>query len=645
MDKLKMHSLDMTADNIEKIAAIFPNCVTESANAQGELKKSIDFDLLKQELSGSIVDGPQERYHLNWPGKREALLTANAPIAKTLRPCREESVHFDTTENLFIEGDNLEALKLMQETYLDKIKMIYIDPPYNTGEDFIYADNFADSIANYFEKSQQVDESGNKLVANTDANGRFHSDWLTMIYSRLKLAKNLLKDDGLIFISIDNNEFDNLIKVANEIFGEKNFISVLVWKSGRTAAAHFTNEHEYIICFAKNKESVPLFKYKGEDLITDRAIKKPGTKNPLSQIFFPAGIDFDCEDKIFPQEFGGKEPVSIIKGVLECRGRKLLNDVVIEAAWTMKDMIEGWIRGENIIDQKGQVVTRFFFKSNGILQYEKKKGTVHPKSIVTGYTTKQGGKDIENLLESNHFDFPKPKSLIESLANFVTEKNDIILDFFAGSSTTAHAVMMSNAEDNGNRKFIMVQLGEECKEKSEAFKAGYSSIAEISKERIRRAGQKVIEDNADKKGIENLDIGFRTLKINTSNMTDVYYNPENTSQEDMFTQVENIKKDRSDEDLLFQVLLDWGVGLTLPISKQQVTGRNVYFVNGGSDSEGADLIACFDKNITDDLVTELAKLQPLRVVFRDDGFDADAVKINAEQIFKQLSPTTDVKSL
>lgn len=592
---------------------------------------------MKQELSNSIVEGPQERYQLNWPGKREALLTANAPIAKTLRPCREESVNFDTTENLFIEGDNLDALKMLQETYLGKVKMIYIDPPYNTGEDFIYADNFAESFDSYMRKSNNYDSDDNKLLTNLESNGRFHSDWLSNIYMRLKLSRHLLSDDGLIFISIDNNEFDNLIKVSNEIFGEKNFISVLVWKSGRTAAAHFTNEHEYIICFAKNKEMLPLFKYKGDEVISDRAIKKPTAKNPVSRITFPAGIDFECDDKVFPIEFGGKEPVKIIDGVFECKNGKLARDVTIEAAWTMKSMIESWLKGENVIDQKGQVLTRFFFKSNGVLQYEKKKGTVHPKSIISGFTTKQGGKAIEELLGNNYFDFPKPVDLIGFITDVTTEPDDIILDFFAGSATTAHAVMQLNAEDGGNRKFIMVQLPEECNNKSEAYKAGYKTIAEISKERIRRAGTKILQGECHQDW--NKDVGFRVLKVDTSNMEDVYYSPDNINQGSLDLLVDNIKPDRTDEDLLFQVLLDWGVDLTLPIRKETIQNKTVFFVDDDA------LVACFDQSINEALIKELATKEPLRVVFRDDGFETDAVKINAEQIFKQVSPHTEVKAI
>ena len=637
MEQMKMHSPDLTQQNIEKIRTLFPNCVTEAQGSDGKNKLAIDFDQLKQELSGSIVEGPQERYHLNWPGKREALLTANAPIAKTLRPCREESVDFDTTQNLFIEGDNLDALKLLQETYLGQVKMIYIDPPYNTGEDFIYKDNFVDSFANYMNLSNQTDKEGNKLIANPESNGRFHSDWLNNLFMRLKLSRNLLKDDGMIFMSIDNHEIDNALKLFSEVFGEKNYVSLIVWRSGRTAASHFTNEHEYLVCYAKNKESLPLFKYKGDDKISDRAIKKPSPKNPVSSIKFPSGIDFECSDKIFPNIIGDKEPINVVDGVFEVKNGKLAHEVTLEAAWSMKDMIESWLRGENVIDQKGQVLTRFFFKANGILQYEKKKGTVHPKSIVNEFTTKQGGRDIESLLGNNYFDFPKPKGLIKSLAELITDKGDIILDYFAGSSTTAHAVMNLNAEDGNSRKFIMIQLPEACAKDTPAFKDGFNTISEISKERIRQAGKSIIEGECNENW--NKDIGFRVLKIDTSNMSDIYYSPDQISQGNLELLVNNIKEDRTDEDLLFQVLLDWGVDLTLPIRKETICGKTVFFVDDNA------LVACFDSNITEELIKELAGLDPLRVVFRDDGFASDAVKINAEQIFKQMAPGTEVKSI
>lgn len=637
-DHLKMHTPNLVDANIEKISALFPNCITETKDENGELKKAVDFDLLKQELSQILVEGEQERYRLDWVGKKEAILTANAPIAKTLRPCREESVNFDKTENLFIEGDNLEALKLLQENYLGKVKMIYIDPPYNTGNDFIYEDNFAENTNEFFERSNQVDEEGNRLIANTETNGRFHSDWLSMIYSRLKLARNLLKDDGIIFISCDNNEQENLKKICSEIFGQKNFLANIIWKNGRTAAAHFTHEHEYILVYSKNIIQLPLFKYYGDDFISDRTIKKPGAKNPLSHISFPAGIDFESEDKEFPVEFGDKEPVKVIRGNFIAKDGKLAESVTLEAAWAMADMIKNWLQGKETFDQKGQRVVKFFFKKNGVLQYLKEKGTIHPKTIIEGFTTKQGGNDVEKLLGKNYFDYPKPVNMLKELIKNVTSKNDLILDFFAGSSSTAHAILQLNAEDSGNRKFIMVQLPEKIDEESEAFKAGFKTISEISKERIRRAGKKIVEDNKDKEGKENLDIGFRVLKIDSTNMKDVYYTPDALKQADMLDLASNIKEDRTSEDLLFQVMLDWGLELSLPIERKTVAGKEVFYVAGNS------LVACFDE-LNFDVVDEVAKDHPLRFVSAEKAIHLDHDKTNIKERFKQLSPDTEVKFL
>jgi adenine-specific DNA-methyltransferase len=649
MDKLKMHSLDMTADNIKKIAAIFPNCVTESANAKGELKKSIDFDLLKQELSGSIVEGGQERYHLNWPGKREALQTANAPISKTFRPSREESINFDSAENLFIEGDNLEALKLIQETYLGKVKMIYIDPPYNTGNDFIYEDDFSQDKDSYLLLTEQEDKNKNKLISNPASNGRFHSDWLSMMYSRLRLARNLLTEDGVLFISIDDNEANNLIKIGSEIFGEENFISQLAVQlnpRGRNLDKFVAKTHEYILVFVKDamsdnsiygleKEGKMVEEYNRED--TKGRFRLTGLRN-RNQSFNPT-----TRPKLYYPLYVNplNREVSTIQ--TDEFSDEVLPDApnAIQTCWTW-----GKEKATNekilLIAEKTGDEWRIFRKdylhgSDGEMATTLVKSVWLDKEINNDY----GRKTIKELFGSSVMSFPKSVQLIEKLVKMGTKDGDIILDFFAGSSTTPHAVINVNKEQQTKRKFIAVQLAEVCDEKSDAFKAGFINIAELSKERIRKVF--ATEDDL------MVDNGFRVLKVDTSNMTDVYYNPENTSQEDMFAQVENIKEDRTDEDLLFQVLLDWGVGLTLPISKQQISGKDVFFVNGDSEGEGADLIACFAKNITDDLVKELAKFQPLRVVFRDDGFgdgfDADAVKINAEQIFKQLSPATDIKSL
>ncbi|ENH2495330.1 site-specific DNA-methyltransferase [Vibrio parahaemolyticus] len=643
MDKLKMHSPDMTQQNIEKIQALFPNCVTESKGANGEVKLAIDFDQIKQELSNSIVEGPQERYQLNWPGKREALLTANAPIAKTLRPFREESVNFDTTENLFIEGDNLDALKMLQETYLGKVKMIYIDPPYNTGNDFIYEDDFSENSESFLKKSNQVDETGNRLQANTETNGRFHSDWLSMVYSRLRLAKNLLSDDGVVFISIDHNENHNLRKICEEVFGEQNFLSELIWHlSSGPQAGHFTRSHESIVAFSKSKSNLQFFIDKSGGTIKHGALKKISAANPASEIFFPKGT-IECEesDITFEDELGGSEKQYVTSGKLRFENGILAEDVTLKAGWAMKNQVLQWLKGQDTVDSKGQKVIRFYFNSKGILFYEKERGTVHPKTVVSSSEvggTKAGGDEVTTLFGSKVMSFPKPTKLIKFLLSLVSNtKQDIVLDFFAGSATTAHAVMQLNAEDGGSRKFIMVQLPEECDKKSEAYKAGYKTIAEISKERIRRAGNKILGNDCHKDW--NKDVGFRVLKVDTSNMTDVYYSPDQVSQGSLDLLVDNIKSDRTDEDLLFQVLLDWGVDLTLPIRKETIQGKSVFFVDDDA------LVACFDLRINEALIKELAIKEPLRVVFRDDGFESDAVKINAEQIFKQVSPHTEVKAI
>lgn len=619
MDKLKMHSPNLVKGNIAQLSELFPNCVTESKDENGNLKKSIDFDLLKQELSTHIVEGPQERYHLNWPGKREALLTANAPIAKTLRPCREESVDFDTTQNLFIEGDNLDALKLLQETYLGKIKMIYIDPPYNTGKDFIYSDRFAESTEKYLLESGQKDDEGNRLVTNTDSNGRFHSDWLTMMYSRLKLARNLLKDEGMIFISIDEAEFTNIQKLSDEIFGKENFIASFIWqnkKGGGNDAKYCAVEHEYVVVYSKNVQLLPrLFesftkeyakRYKEEDEIGryfwDTFKRKSGKQ--YYAITCPDGTILDKD------EYGN--PLSWL------RSEPRFKD----------DLIKGDIKFEQ--RQGGYSI---MFKQR---MPEGKK----PRSLILDKgTTGDGSAETLSLFENNIFSNPKPVSLLSYLLGIGLEKTDSVLDFFAGSATTAHAVMQLNTEDGGNRKFIMVQLPEECDEKSEAFKAGYKTIAEISKERIRRAGKKIKEENAII--ASTLDTGFRVLKIDSSNMADVYYTPDNVEQNLLSLLTDNIKEDRTTEDLLFQVLLDWGVDLTLPITKETIADREVFFVDDNA------LAACFEKKgqVTEDFCKELARREPLRVVFRDSGFKDDSVKINIEQIFKLMSPHTDVRTI
>ncbi len=638
-----MHTPDMTQDNIARIRELFPNCVTEAKDKDGNIVSAVDFDALRQELSASIVEGERERYRLDWPGKKEAMLAANAPIAKTLRPCREESVDFDTTQNLFIEGDNLDALKLLQESYLGKVKMIYIDPPYNTGKDFIYEDDFAENTGEYLERSNQKNETG-RLVANMESNGRFHSDWLSMMYPRLKLARNLLAEDGVIFISIDENEIENLKKVCNEIFGEDNFITRIIWKKRSTPPNDkvIAAQHEYIISIAKNSNKCRL------NLRERTVAQLANYKNPDNH---PKGPWMSGD--LMANVKGGRFVQSLYFPIINPRtGQKHYPSS--NGNWRFnKEKIEQLIKNNEI-----------YFGEDDCGRPKLKRFLCDVKDGITWTSlwdfvplnTKGSAEMAEIFGILTIFENPKPTELIGHLLKLASDKDSLVLDFFAGSSTTAHAVMQLNAEDGGNRRFIMVQLPEVCDEKSEAAKAGYKTIAEISKERIRRAGKKIKEELASKQtsasstgqaslldaakpAESSLDTGFRVLKVDSSNMNDVFYNPDAVTQKTLMEAVSSIKYDRSDEDLLFQVLLDWGVDLSLSIRREKRQGKTVFFVDENA------LVACFDKNITEELVQELAELQPLRVVFRDDGFASDAVKINVDQIFRQISPGTQVKSL
>jgi len=649
-DTLDMHSPNLVDDNVQKIMALFPNCITESEDENGNLKKAVDFDLLRQELSQSLVEGGQERYRLDWPGKRQAILEANSPIAKTLRPARDESVNFDTTENLFIEGDNLDALKLLQESYLGQVKMIYIDPPYNTGSDFIYKDNFTEDTQVFLERSEKIDEEGNRLIDNYDlnseTNGRFHSDWLTMMYSRLKLARNLLKEDGLILVNCDENEFSNINKLLTEIFGKKNKIYTFVWHLPRGInAGHISKAHEYIVVFAKNKDKLNLFYAKEVKESIERCNKKIDVRHPASVINFPKGIRYEGKDQVIKGRIDGSESIEII-GELVFENSLLKEDVSLKAGWTMKNMIEDWLKGRKVYDTKGQEILEFFFKENGKLYSRKVNNFYSPKSVLTECKDSQFARlEIENLVGSQDiFDYPKPTVLLKRLISFVIkDKHEIVLDFFAGSSTTAHAVMQLNAEDNGNRKFVMVQLDEsiDSDKQKDAYKFCMDNnfepnIAEISKERIRRAGQKILADNQDKDGIEDLDIGFRVLKIDSTNMKDVYYTPDEYSQAELDNLESHIKEDRTGEDLLFQVMLDWGVPLSLPIEVKEIQGSSVYYV--GIDS----LVACFD-TLTTDLIDEISKNKPLKFVSSELAIAHDQDKTNIKARFAQLSPDTQVK--
>lgn len=668
MDKLKMHSPNLAEQNIDKLAALFPNCVTESKDENGKLKQAIDFDLLRQELSRHIVDGPQERYQLNWPGKREALLTANAPIAKTLRPCREESVNFDTTRNLFIEGDNLDALKLLQETYLGKVKMIYIDPPYNTGKDFIYNDNFAEDINTYTSRSNQIDEQANRLVSNTESNGRFHSDWLSMMYSRLKLAKNFLREDGIIFISIDDDEQSNLKKICDEIFGGNNFVANLVWdKNRKNDARYFSVGHEYMLVYFKNstfvkdegivyrgmKDGVEEVREKFNELRKKYQDNWEKVRDDMLEFY----SKISPEDTRFPlvrfRKFDGAGPYRDDGNINWPGGGGPRYEILHPVTGKLcKEPASGWRypnpkrfweeveAGKVVFGPDETTVPRIrtnLFENNSQVM------------VSVNYSYAQTAtNEFNNIFDGQRvFDNPKPVKDIKQLINYVTEKDDLILDFFAGSATTAHAVMALNAEGFGARKYILVQLPEICKEKTPAFNLGYESIADIAKDRIRKVGVQFIELKSKNENEIAQDIGFRVLKIDASNMSDIYYSPDAVTQDDLFDQIENVKSDRTEEDLLFQVMLDWGVDLTLPIHRETIADKKVFFVDAQPDNSHGALVACFNKTggIDEDFIKQLAAFSPLRLVFRDAGFASDAAKTNAEQLLKQLSATTDVKTI
>ena len=625
MDKLKMHSPDLSQDNIARIRELFPGCVTEARDeATGAVRLAVDFDQLRQELSDHIVEGPQERYRLDWPGKREALLASNAPIAKTLRPSESDSVDFLGTHNLFIEGDNLEALKVIQETYLGKVKLIYVDPPYNTGRDFVYDDDFAENAESFMVRSMQTSASGDRLVANPESNGRFHSDWLTMMYSRIRLAKTLLSEDGVFLTSIDDGEVSNIRKICDEIFGEDHFAAQIIWKKRNTPPNDrvIGAQHDYILVYFKNdlaginlrpRTDDQIARYKNPDdhpkgpwVVGDLTANVKGGR--FSQALYYPITNPNTGEEFYPPNNGN---------------------------WRFnKDRIERLIASDEI-----------YFGKDGTSSPKLKRFLCDVKDGATWTTlwdfapfNTSGTNEMRDIFgNSVLFENPKPIGLLEHIVDLGASSDALVMDFFAGSGTTAHAVLKKNSEDGGSRRFIMIQLPEATNEDSEAHKAGYRTIAEVSKERIRRAGKKILEGECHPDW--NRDVGFRVLKVDTSNMKDVYYRPDELKQSDLLDMVDNLKEGRTAEDLLFQVLVDWGVDLTLPIRRETVQGKTVFFVDDNA------LVACFDRGITEDLVKELAGHEPLRVVFRDNGFVSDAVKINVEQIFRQLSPTSDVKSI
>lgn len=638
MDKLKLHTPDLTAENVEKIAALFPNCITEAHAENGTLMRAVDFDQLRQELSGSIVDGPRERYHLDWPGKREALLLANAPITKTLRPCREESVDFDVTRNLFIEGDNLDALKLLQETYLNGVKVVFIDPPYNTGRDFIFNDAFKEDTEDYLLRSEQKDELGSRLLVNSESNGRFHSDWLTMIYPRIKLAWNLLADDGIIAVTIDDKEVFQLGKVLDELFGPSNRLACAPWLSEASGGKEKTGlrtGHEYILLYFKRSSSSisqeersvgdlnlrddkgpyrkgrELMKWGGNSLRRDRPNQFYELPTPQGDMVLPYRNDGEEGHWRW-----GKDNPDIREAF---RDPNLFHWEVrpFDSGVEVQGKRERWVPYEKIRDEKKSVGWTTWLDNVG--------------------ANADATRELKELFGNKPFDTPKPTSLIRWVIGLHSDDAGLVLDFFAGCCSTAQAVIDLNLEDGGSRKFIMVQLDEPCDEDSAAHKAGYPTISALGKERIRRVGTKTKAAGAIT--APDLDVGFRVLKIDTSNMKDVYYTPDAIKQADLLGHLDNIREDRTTEDLLFQVLVDWGVDLTLPIATEAIAGKTVFFVDGNA------LAACFDPNINEDFIKELAKRKPLRAVFRDSSFGTDSVKINVEQIFKLLSPTTELKSL
>lgn len=635
MDKLKQESPDITSQNIETIGRLFPSCITESAGEDGKLRKAVNFDTLKQLLSSDIADG-DEAYEFTWVGKKAAMVEANRPIRKTLRPCPEESVDWDTTENLYIEGDNLDVLKLLQESYLGKVKMIYIDPPYNTGNDFIYNDNFTIESEKWKVESEEYDTDGNRMFRNTDSNGRFHSDWCSMIYPRLQLARNLLAEDGVIFISIDDNEVHNLRKICDEVFGEGNFVAQVNWKGrgGRQDSKYYAAVHEYILCYAKTRDNYVA----GEEIKSGDSFPKfdEGKKRFYkTQLLRKWGSNSRREDR--PNLY---YPITAPDGT--------------DVYPMLSDGGEGcWRHGLSTMQENikaGKV--EFAKREDGLwVAYEKIYAPKEGEEFTKKYTTwiddiNTGVTSLKSLFGTAVFDYPKPPELVgQFLKMGNVEDGDIVLDFFSGSATTAHAVMQLNAEDGGHRKFIMVQLPEPCDEGSEAYKSGYSNICEIGKERIRRAGTKIkaeleakATDNSTlHSSLSTLDTGFRVLKLADTNMNDVYYSAEEWSQEMLTQALSNIKPDRTSLDLLFGCLIDWGLPLSLPYSSEVIDGCTVHTYNDG------DLIACFDEAVPESVVKAIAKRKPLRVVFRDSSFADSPSKINVTEIFKLLAPGTTVK--
>ncbi len=652
MDKLNMQTTNIVDENIRRIGEFFPNCLTERLDENGKPETAIDFDQLRQELSKSIVEGPEERYQFTWPDKRNAIRLANAPTTDTLRPCREESVDFDNTQNLYIEGDNLEVLKLLRENYLGKVKMIYIDPPYNTGNDFVYNDDFTQTAGDYVHNSGQEDEEGNRLVANTESNGRFHTDWLNMIYPRLKVAKDLLSEDGVIFISIDDNEVNNAIKACDDVFGAINKIASLITINnprGRQSDTFYATVHEYLLCYCRNREKafingMPLtdeqrseYSYSDENgcyrLLGLRQRGSASLREDRPEMFFPIYVDpqtmeVSLERKdgwsvVIPKKSDGRE------GRWMWGKQKCLNEI--------HRLVPKLISRRNEFD----IFVKDYLNNGDAERTRKFKSVLDDSS----FNNQNGTQEVKALLEGEYMSFPKSMEYIKTITLMGASYDSLVLDFFSGSATTAHAVMQLNAEDGGKRKFILVQLPEATDEKSEAYKAGYKNICEIGKERIRRAGKKIVEDQEKKRMEEGLfagsstgsdarplDIGFRVLKLDSSNMQDVYYSPEQFNENLLFE--DNIKHDRTDEDLLFQAMIELGIELSAKIEQREIAGKTVWSV---ADNY---LMACFDKDVNETTITEIARQHPYYFVLRDSSLATDNVADNFEQIWEEYSKDT-----
>jgi hypothetical protein len=620
MEKMKLETANVVANNVERIGELFPNCITESKDEKGNLKRAINFEMLRQMLSEDVVDG-KEAYEFTWVGKKASIVEANKPIRKTLRPCKEDSVNWDTTENLYIEGDNLQVLKLLQESYLGKVKMIYIDPPYNTGNDFIYNDDFKMDRDDYAEESGEYDDVGNRMFKNEETAGRYHSDWCSMIYSRLLLARNLLSDDGVIWVSVDYNENFNMRQMLNEVFGESSFIGEVYWES-KTKSQNTKTSYNKL-----QPKAEMLFAYSKKEKRRFNLIKKGEKEYPF----------LDDKGKY-------REHFLEVMNADGIRGRETMVFDISDGVSTVSLPVgKQWQLGQDQVAAYKQSGDLFIRDGKVIVKMRPEYERVETTEPFWGFFSKEIGtaesakKELTKVLGKHGFETVKPIEVIKRLTYHTTQTTDVILDFFSGSATTAHATMQLNAEDGGNRKFIMIQIPEATSEGSEAYKSGYKTICEIGKERIRRTGQKILSENEGKEGIENLDIGFRVLKLDDTNMKDVYYAPQAFTQEMLPTLEENVKEDRTDLDLLFGCLLEWGLPLSLPYSSETVDGCTIHNYNDG------DLMACFDAKVPDAVIRHIAKLQPLRAVFRDSSFVDSPSKINVGEIFKSLAPDTRIK--